>query len=199
MGYWFFVSYARQDSQGDSKLKQFYDDLIKEVLLIEHFPEGEVGFFDEHIELGATWAEDLSRALSTCRVMLALCSPAYVNSDYCGKEFQIFYERLSDYLRDQKPKDAPNLILPILWGPPNKGYPKLIQDLQYTDGEFPAVYAEEGLKHMMKLSKHADDYAKFVRRLAHIIVDEGGKHLLQEAKPLRALENVKSAFTPAKV
>jgi FxsC-like protein len=197
MGYWFFVSYARQDSEGDSKLKQFYDELIKEVLLIEHFPDGEVGFFDiEGIEFGAPWKDELARALRTSRVMLMLSSPAYVNSDYCGKEFQVFYERQSAYSRNSKPPDTPHLILPILWGPPNKGYPELIQALQYTDSQFPAIYAEQGLKHMMNLTEHADDYVRFRRRLATIIVEEGKKHVLPELKVLGPLDRIKNAFAP---
>jgi FxsC-like protein len=199
MGYWFFVSYARQDSEGDGKLKQFYDDLLNEVLLFEHFPDGEAGFFDvEGIEFGAPWKEELSRALRTSRVMLSLCSPAYFNSDYCGKEFQVFYERQKAYTRAQKPEEMPHLILPILWGPPNKGYPELIQNLQYTDPEFPAVYAEQGLKYMMDLSEHGDDYIKFRRRLARIIIEEGRRHALPELKTLRPLEGVRSAFAPTR-
>jgi FxsC-like protein len=199
MGYWFFVSYARQDSEGDSKLRQFYDELIKEVLLIEHFPEGEVGFFDvDGIEVGKPWKEELSRALSTSRLMLVLCSPGYFNSEYCGKEFQVFYERQKTYARTQKLKEKPHLILPILWAPPNNGYPKLIRDLQYTDSKFPALYAKEGLKHMMNLTENNDDYVKFRRRLARVIVEVGKKHALPELKSLRPLEQVKSAFAPTK-
>lgn len=198
MSYWFFVSYARQDSTGDSKLRQFYDELIKEILLLKHFPESNAGFFDvEDIAFGAPWKTELAEALRTCRVFLSLCSPAYVNSDYCGREFRIFSERQDGYVTAKKPANAPHLILPILWGPPNQAYPQLIQDLQYSDGEFPAVYAEQGLNYMMSLNEHKDDYVKFRRRLATIIVEEGERHDLPELKTLLDLKDVKSVFFPA--
>src|SRR5690348_6348724 len=193
MAYWFFVSYARADSQSDSKLNQFYKDLIDEILVLQHFPEGEVGFFDvDEIDLGSPWKDELSRALRTSRVMLALCSPSYFNSEYCGKEFQVFYERQRDYVRANNLQQPPNIILPILWGPPNKGNPELIQELQYTDAEFPAIYAKQGLKYMMNLSIHSDDYKAFKRRLATILVNEGNAHPMPELAALRPLDQIRS-------
>jgi FxsC-like protein len=198
MGYWFFVSYARSDSRTDSKLNQFYKDLIDEILVLRHFPEGEVGFFDvDEIELGALWKDELGRALRTSRVMLALCSPSYFNSEYCGKEFKVFHERQNAYARAHNLQEAPRLILPILWGPPSNGFPELIQSLQYTDPEFPDIYANQGLKYMMNLNRYSDDYKVFVRRLATIIVQEGNRHAMPELKTLRSLESVRSAFAPA--
>jgi len=197
MAYWFFVSYARQDSQKDSKLKQFYKDLIDEILVMQHFPDGEVGFFDvEEIDLGAPWKDELGRALRTSRVMLALCSPSYFNSEYCGKEFHVFFERQNTYARVNSTPEPPRLILPILWGPPNNGYPEQIQDLQYTDAEFPEIYTKQGLKYMMNLNRHSDDYQVFKRRLARILVDEGNRHEMPELLMLPPLEEVRNAFAP---
>lgn len=193
MPFWFFLSYARDDS--DTYLRKFFEDLCKETALRERLLDGEIGFFDtEAIQTGDFWQENLERALGTSRVLIGLCSPAYVNSEYCGKEFQAFRERVDSYVRQKRPAEAPRLILPILWGPPNDAFPDAIKELQYTDHQFPPIYEQEGLRYLMKLSEFKDDYEKFVTRLAQKVVDAGRKHPLPRRQSLRPLASLKSAF-----
>jgi FxsC-like protein len=196
MPYQCFFSYARDNRNSD--LDRFVADLRENVLLRKDFPQDEVVFFDgEGIEAGAPWKQELSKALQTSRVFLAICSPRYINSDYCGKEFQVFLERYRSYVDQNKPATAPKLIIPVLWGAPAGSLREVISEFQYTDDDFPAVYAREGLRYMMALKEHADDYTKFVTRLAEKIVDGSAAHPLPDLPQLRVLDQVNSAFHDA--
>jgi hypothetical protein len=79
MPYQCFFSYARKNRSDD--LNRFVADLREKILLRKYLPEDEVVFFDgEGIEAGALWKQELSEALRTSRVFLAICSPDYINS-----------------------------------------------------------------------------------------------------------------------
>jgi FxsC-like protein len=198
MSFWFFLSYARYDR--DSYLDKFYEDLCKAITLNKYLPKDTVGFYDtESIKTGDPWKETLAATLCTSRVMICLCTPAYSNRDYCGKEFQIFYERQQAYILQHQDKHyqvgtTPRVIFPILWGRPSEDFPRVIKDLQYTDNEFPAEYAKEGLYYLINLKSYADHYKQFIMRLAAKIVEAGTKYELPELSSLKPLEEVKNAF-----
>lgn len=195
MSYWFFVSYTRADR--DKYMDEFYADLRTEVLLQKHIPESELSFFDTSAILtGAAWQQILGAALRTSQVMLSMCSPGYVSSEYCGKEFQVFRERQLLYRSAQDADALPEVIIPVLWGPPSDYFPEVVREIQYADDDFPEVYAREGLRYMMKLNGHRDDYQKFITRLATKVIDAGKKYPLPELKTLRPFEEIPNAFAP---
>src|SRR5882762_7109599 len=95
---WFFLSYARHDRETAPKdkdyVKQFYEDLNRDLLQKKPQP-GTAGFFDDKgIQQGTAWVPVLNQALATCRVLICMYSPAYFQSDYCGKEWEVFSSRL---------------------------------------------------------------------------------------------------------
>jgi FxsC-like protein len=188
----FFFSYSRRNRNDD--LDRFVKDLCEKVRLRKHVSEADVVFFDgDAIEVGAPWKQTLSTALRASPVFLALCSPDYINSDYCGKEFQVFVDRYDAHVAAGNPQPPPNAILPILWGAPSASLRDVITRFQYTDDDFPPVYAREGLRYMMELKEHDDDYKKFVTRLAQKIVDAAA-HPIPALAQLPPLDDVKSAF-----
>jgi FxsC-like protein len=196
MPYECFFSYAREDRT--RRLDRFVDGLRKKLGLCKRLAPDEAVFFDgESIDAGAPWKQTLSTALRTSRVFLSVCTPNYINSDYCGKEFQVFLERYWAYERQAAREKPPNLIIPVLWGPPQGSVRDVIKQFQYTKNKFPAVYAQEGLAYMMELKAHADDYKKFITRLAETIVAASDAHPMPDLAQLRPLENVKSAFHDA--
>ena len=194
----FFFSYARINR--DDHLNRFYDDLCKEAALKQYWPGGEIGFFDtKSLETGTMWEPELEKALGSSRVLVAICSPNYINSTYCGKEFQIFHERHQDFIKRYQPQKGPRFIFPVIWGHPSGSLHDTIKLYQLAnDGlggsKFPQAYMENGLHYLMKLDQHKDDYRIFVTHLAHQIVDAATEHALDELANVRPLDQVKNAF-----
>ena len=76
--------------------------------------DGPVSFFDKHdIEPGVDWSESLEGALGTAQAFIALYSPAYFESEYCGKEWAAFTSRYNEASgRLEQPP-----VFPVLWVP----------------------------------------------------------------------------------
>src|SRR5262249_31949181 len=126
----FFFSYARADLKNHLKI---YDDLIEQVRSQRGGKTTDgIGFLDqEDIGVGAEWPEDLKNALRTCRVFVYLHSPTYYQSEWCGKEWHVFRQRVESYLRSQPRETArPSLMLPVLWVPSCKA-PAHLGDFQF--------------------------------------------------------------------
>lgn len=97
---YFFLSYARKDDR-DEFVKRFYDDLALELRRIGADPSAQPPFRDvERLGLGADWARVLGGAVGHCRAFVALYSPSYLSSEYCGKEWTAFRERLDKYRQE---------------------------------------------------------------------------------------------------
>lgn len=201
--YCFFLSYSRRDAVGDAFLKKFYLELAQRVGAKLGLPtdtdETEIGFFDETgIEPGDAWLDNIVRALQTSKVFICLYSRGYFNSPYCGKEFQVFLDRVNQY-RDSNPQltPPPRLIIPVLWDSPDrfpKQLPEIINEIQYTHSDFGKTYPKEGLNYIMRLQQHSDDYQKFLVRLATKVANEAEAHPLPEARELISLKDVKPLF-----
>jgi hypothetical protein len=159
-GYLFFVSYARANAahpENAALLQRFVTDLTSDVaenqqaqLLLKDF---DLAFFDRSdIEVGTTWAEELRYGLEACLVALSIYSPNYFTSSWCGKEFQVFWERCSQAQQGAPPARTP--IVPVWWI--NSQPPKCAATIQYEDGQLPQDYRELGLRQLMRLNLTAD-------------------------------------------
>jgi FxsC-like protein len=195
MSCWFFTSYARADR--DRYLEQFVADLKDEVRRKHphNMAADAIGFFDtSNIQAGDEWQDSLSDALRTSQVYVALCSPGYLNSEYCGKEFHVMCERRSAYLRSRAGAKQARNVFPVLWEAIRGPVPEAVARLQFTDDDFPQTYSEEGLRYLMKLNRYRDDYAQFVDRLATKIVEAGIGAPLPTLSDLPPLASVPCAF-----
>src|SRR5687768_16360897 len=114
MPYDFFFSYTRANN--DSYLKKFFNDLSQAIRDIRGEPQSTVvGFFDQRdLELGENWDAAIVDALQTSKVFVAMASPAYFKSEYCGKEWRLFSDRLATMAPARPP-----LLKPVIWIPPN--------------------------------------------------------------------------------
>src|SRR5947207_1071823 len=159
---WFFMSYARFDRETDKFkcIERFFDDLNEHIRALKHIREKHAGFFDTRsIEPGELWPDDLGQSLRACHVMVSLYSPAYFDSEYCGKEWEVFRSRVRAAY-----KENPPLILPVMLYPPQDllPLPEAIADIQYVNDDFPEVYRNEGLRYLMVRDAQKDNYQDFL-------------------------------------
>lgn len=164
MELYFFLSYARSDDRSAFVVK-FYNDLLKQLDLSEFGSPDQPAFLDqERILLGADWGRTLGDAVGHCRSMLALYSPAYFRSVYCGKEWSAFRERLLQY-RAETDIDARALI-PVLWEPVPGPLPDDVVRIQYAEPSLGADYARHGLLHLLRTDPAGSAYRKVVEVIA---------------------------------
>ncbi len=198
MSFLYFVSYARANRatpRDEEDLRQFIADLRSDVSQLNRPVTAEVDFFDgDSIETGSSWPDELAEALRTSRVCVALYSPSYFDSKWCGREYQAFCDRCKNWeaLPANKGKRA-DVILPILWIPAHK-LPNAVDPKQFEDLTLPASYREHGLRQVMRLNRFKDDYWEFVNVFAKKIVDAAIAAPLTDLPHLKSFANLSSAF-----
>lgn len=189
----FFFSYTRGNN--DPYLKKFFDDLSEEVRTLRGLPAGsEVGFFDQRdLELGEDWDSGLVDALQSAKVMVAIASPGYWKSEYCGKEWALFRARLTQAAGGAKP--AP-LLKPIVWVPFKIAeLPAAVTGGQLTFGDPQAIHNERGMRYLLKqIQEQRGVYNDLVEALAREIVDAADQHPLAPLATVPKLGQVASAF-----
>lgn len=181
---WFFLSYASLDH--DDYFDQFYKALLQVVRVRVGGAEDEIGFLaGRDIKLGQAWPAELDEALQNCRVFVPVFSASYFLSDYCGREWAAFRERLEAVVRGGGQR--PPLIVPVLWGPEKTlgTLPPEIADLQLRLRAFGPEYASEGFQYFMRLDGKKDDRERILNRIATELFDLGsGTPLPPLAVPL---------------
>jgi hypothetical protein len=139
MPYPFLLSYARGDSQiegpppqPDGPFTAFLQRLNQRVKSLTGSP----GFIDRtDIRAGQDWPHELAEALRTAETMVCLYSPSYFQSEYCGKEMQVFLDRRRNYIRANAGK-KPGNIIPVLWHPVPRRIPASLPNIQYEALDF---------------------------------------------------------------
>lgn len=169
MSHLFFFSYARANTKrmADSNLvREFREALEGEVEQFLGQVDEEICFFDSSdIEAGVEWPATLADAIRTSRVALALYSPNYFTSRWCGKELQVFLDRAAG----APVPPAPTPLIPVIWTPALQGLPAPLQKIQTHDATFPESYSHLGLRQVMNVGSKAD-FHLIVTALAHRIV-----------------------------
>jgi FxsC-like protein len=170
---YFFLSYARKDDR-DEFVKRFYDDLALELRRIGADPAAQPPFRDvEALGLGHDWARVLGKAVGHCRAFVALYSPTYMNSEYCGKEWTAFWERLEQHRRATEITNVSPLI-PVLWAPLDDALPEEVARLQYNESGMGEEYLTHGLMHVLQTDPLGPAYRAIVRKVAarvHLAAD----------------------------
>lgn len=204
MPYEFFFSYTRGNN--DAYLRQFFKDLSEEVRIRKGLPKDKdtpVGFFDQQeIELGATWDQTIIDALQESKVMVSIYSPGYFQSQYCGKEWDVFMQRCRLY-RERRVQagelnaELPPSIKPSFWLPFSiSNLHQEIQTVQYMRGDPSAIYNSHGLRYvLMQISEHRREYNDFLIELAKDIIETGEKYQLPSLDQLPPLREVESAWS----
>ncbi|WP_255650049.1 TIR-like protein FxsC [Frankia sp. ArI3] len=166
---YFFLSYARLDIKDGPFLNRFFLDLRREVRARCGHPSlDDVGFLDtSNIRPGAAWPNELSDALRRCRTFVAICSRSLFASENCGREWQVFDDRL----RAQEANGAirPPALLPVIWTP-LRPTPAILSGLQYSHRDLGEGYATHGLRYLLQLKRNYDEYQEFLVALANRII-----------------------------
>jgi FxsC-like protein len=173
----FFLSRAPGDD--DSYALRFFGDLSDKVREVTG-TDGPVGFVDTVDTDGRSpWSAEAWHALSSCRVFVALCSPRYLLSERCGREWWVFAERLRRYERTTG-EHAPALI-PIVW----------------SDGGGPGGSGDEEVRQLIRLRSLRPRYETFLDSLARRIVGSGERHDIPPSSPDLDPATVPNAFDQA--
>jgi FxsC-like protein len=188
------MSYARQDDP--DYVRRFYRALSDEVRIKAALAsDDEVGFLDSRdIDLGARWPEALSDALAESAVFIALCSPLYFKSDYCGREWAGFAERMERYQLAHE--ERPPVLLPLMWIRNTQFHP-VAAELQYTTDDLGTQYLKEGLRNCMRVSSFRDQRIRFIESLAEKIVGLAERYELPRPVSPLALDGLRSPFFAA--
>ncbi|WP_051837519.1 TIR-like protein FxsC [Streptomyces sp. NRRL WC-3742] len=176
---YFFFSCARRDSEAeDPSVDQFFNDLRDELGRIEHAARAEeLGFREaERLRLGDDWAEEIGRMLGRSRTMVALYSPAYFASRYCGKEWAAFRGRVRRH-HEEYGEHVPALI-PVLWEPVDPGdlHNEVIK-VSWAQPDLGGTYARHGLHTLMRADPGGEAYRRVVHAVARRVRDAAGFRL----------------------
>ncbi|MET7706684.1 TIR-like protein FxsC [Micromonospora sp. NPDC005413] len=173
-GTYFFLSYAhsapRQGARADADVwvGQFFADLTDEVRRQAQPVAGmRIGFFDQHIPLGADWKAALAEALGDAEVFVPLYSPGYFSRPWALGEQESFRARLA---AAGPARVAAGHLTPVLWipFPPWESHPELDGALDL--GRDVPEYAEDGLRAFCMLASYREQYELLLSRLAGQIV-----------------------------
>src|SRR5688572_5217321 len=157
-------------------------------------PTAEVGFFDQRdIELGEQWDDAIVEGLQTSSVFLAVTSPGYFKSEYCGKEWAFFRRRLEAVAGGQPV--AP-LIKPIIWFPYNiDDLPAAIREGQLTLDDPQGAQNAIGFKRLLKnLQQNEVTFNNLIDALADEIMAAADRHVVAPLPRVPRLSDVEPAF-----
>lgn len=192
---YFFLSYARGDE--DHLVRRFYEELCVEVRLQAGEPRNaNVGFLDNKtIQVGQRWPGRLTEALARCGSFLALMTPRYFSSVVSGQEWQIFADRLGHY--EAASRVDSSLLKPLMWLPmPAHRLPPVAEPIQYTSSVLGDTYDRLGVRQLMRLRRHEDEYKEFLFELAEQIVESVRYYPLPAGRSEVDMRTVESAFHP---
>jgi TIR domain len=77
------------------------------------------------IDQGSSWQEEIDRAISSCKAIIAILSPAYFKSPECREE--LMQARLRNKHADR------TVLFPMYWHSSEKEFPLWLQALNYGD------------------------------------------------------------------
>jgi hypothetical protein len=168
LGRYFFLSYAHGDRADDQRVEDFFTELSVEIRALTGDDQDEVvGFHDFHnLRAGDAWPEELIKELCTSWTFVPLLSPRYIRSEFCGKEWAVFAQRVDAY-KAETGRPAPSII-PVFWIPTS--LPPALTHIHQRDPSFGAAYQTHGLRHLMRLERDREATA-FVAALAKRILE----------------------------
>jgi FxsC-like protein len=189
---YFFLSYARGDE--DALVARFFEDLCVEVRLQAGLSRNApVGFVDQTLQVGQHWPRRLTDALARCGSFLALMTPRYFSSAPCGREWKVFADRANSY--DARHSVDSSLLKPLMWIPMAQARIHAVaRPIQYQSPGLGDLYQRLGIRQLMRLKRHEDDYHSLLFELARQIVENVDAHRIPHGRLDVDYSNLPSAF-----
>ncbi len=210
--YYFFFSYASKNhSNAEQHLRgknwnffdQFYDTLCQQVGDMAAKSKDDVAFRDKkRLKTGDIWRNELIHGLQKSSVFLALISPDYLKSDYCGIELSFFNRRIQEFAGQSPDKHEVPHILPIFWEDSEvcfSGLPGSIEDFfkryNYSEAGMPDNYPAVGLSQILRLQDDVS-FQQICRSTAKRIVElSHSGHVLPELPAPQDFNNLDNLYT----
>jgi transcriptional regulator with XRE-family HTH domain len=174
----FFISYAHAGPDSNQAVERLYNELRGNLqTLVDRPVSASMGFFDKEGDGPAIRSRpELTSALGTCQVLVALISVPYLNSEWCAKEWHAFTLRVRD---PQPGASLQGPIIPVRWAPIPFNLPAAIKDEvqifkpQGTKGQpdLSRWYEEEGLFGLLRSGQEEAfrdivwELAKYIQRI----------------------------------
>ncbi|WP_149831344.1 TIR-like protein FxsC [Streptomyces tailanensis] len=193
---YFFLSYARRDDRA-TYVGRFYNDLLQALAPPVKGSARQPAFHDvENIMEGDDWPIELSRAVGSCRAIVALYSPAYFRSEYCGREWTHFAARVERYR--QLTFVQPRALVPVIWEPVSqREMPAEVRAIQYGEAGLGEEYLRHGLLQLMRSDPGGPAYRHVVAELAERVRRAADPFNLPVDKPPAFdLSKVQGCFPP---
>ena len=187
----FFTSYARDNKT--RYLEKFVRELSQQVLDKTNFPPEQIGFFDgSNIGPGQGWVRVLGDALRTCKVIVCLCTPRSLNSQFCGKRCRYSCcgakTGSATWQREQESWDR----LPSYMG---AAAMQVLEKFQFTDNALPRKYVEKGLNALSQVSREQDNFRTVVITLANASETRSTSLLCPNGLNCRPSTRFRASFT----
>ncbi len=192
--YEFFLSHKSDD--WDDFMREFLADVQDGVgRRAKRAKDEDFVFLDKgEIALGQNWLPRLLDGLQNSSVLLAMYTPRYFGSEWCGREVEFFQRRQAELKLDYP------CVIPVLWDIPQEEIPGVVASIQYKDDSLPAAYSEEGMLGLARRKKgrYRDEYVDAVDAIVDAIVRACKQSLppLPNAPAADSLGTVPSFFHP---
>jgi TIR domain len=204
----FFLSYAHSaDVQvrgvrkhaHNGRFIKFFEDISVNVAELVTRPAGsDPGYMDSRsIPDGGRWSAELLTAVGSCQVFVALLSPRYFVSRWCGMEWHAFSQRQVYHQSDGSISDR-TTIIPVIWAPIREpDVPSAVGEIQrFSPREIPNAdiagqYEHEGVVGLLQLNNNIA-YQAVVWRIAQRIAEF---HYSYHVKPRQyKLDELRNVF-----
>jgi hypothetical protein len=158
-----FVSYRRNGNVRDWVQNHLAPLLHR--CLEDELPDKPRVFLDVEQETGIAWPDNVVRALSRSKLLLAVWSPSYFTSPWCMAEWRTMSLR-EDVVGIGGPSGLPGLVFPIRFSDGNSFPPearRVQQELSFKAWRFPYLHFRDSPLYL--------DFHQAVIRLAEILAE----------------------------
>jgi hypothetical protein len=167
----FFFSYARKTKNSSfllnlekgsryNILDLLFEDLVDLVFGAVGGDRSKVGCKDEtDLAIGDPWPTILADAVTSAKVLVAILTPSYLESENCGREFGVFLKRYEIMKAQYGNTMLPAPIVPLYFEDQMFCWPKVPPDVrkffestQFTQYGMPEYYPSRGYRNIFEIS-----------------------------------------------